>query len=166
VSGAGREAKEANLFAEVSEGTHAYSVAAHRHAPEIEQGLTRAAGKPILVNFTAHLMPMNRGIQESIYVKLAGGATADDLRDALAKRYAEEPFVRVVPKGVSPHTRHVRGSNFVLIGVFADRLPGRAILLSVEDNLVKGASGQAVQNMNVMMGLAETTGLEQQPLFP
>ena len=166
VSGAGREAKEANLFAEVSEGTHAYSVAAHRHAPEIEQGLTRAAGKPILVNFTAHLMPMNRGIQESIYVKLAPGASADDLRDALAKRYAGEPFVRVVPKGVSPHTRHVRGSNFVLIGVFADRLPGRAILLSVEDNLVKGASGQAVQNMNVMMGLPETTGLEQQPLFP
>jgi N-acetyl-gamma-glutamyl-phosphate reductase len=159
VSGAGREAKEANLFAEVSEGVHPYSIARHRHAPEIEQGLSAAAGTPIVVNFTAHLMPMNRGIEETIYVKLHNGATADDLRAGLAARYAGEPFVRVVPKGVVPHTRHVRGSNHVLIGVFADRLPGRAILVSVEDNLVKGASGQAIQNMNVMIGAAETTAL-------
>ncbi|MCW5772076.1 MAG: N-acetyl-gamma-glutamyl-phosphate reductase [Rhodospirillaceae bacterium] len=166
VSGAGREAKEANLFAEVSEGIHPYGIASHRHAPEIEQGLSAAAGKPIIVNFTAHLMPMNRGIEESIYVKLHNGATADDLRQTLSERYAGEPFVRVVPKGVVPHTRHVRGSNHVLIGVFADRLPGRAILVSVLDNLVKGASGQAIQNMNAMVGLPETTSLEQQPLFP
>lgn len=166
VTGAGREAKEANLFAEVSEGTHAYSVGKHRHAPEIEQALSAAAKRPIVVNFTPHLMPMNRGIQETIYVRLANGATADDLRQTLAKRYAGEPFVRVVPAGVSPATRHVRGSNHVLMGVFADRVKGRAILLSVEDNLVKGASGQAIQNMNAMMGLAETTGLEQEPLFP
>ncbi len=166
VTGAGREAKEANLFAEVSEGVHAYSIAGHRHAPEIEQGLSQAAGAPVVVNFTPHLMPINRGIEETIYVKLANGATADDLRATLAARFDGEPFVRVVPKGVSPHTRHVRGSNHVLIGVFADRLPGRAILIAVEDNLVKGASGQAIQNMNVMLGLPETTALEQQPLFP
>lgn len=166
VSGAGREAKEANMFAEVAEGIHPYGVASHRHAPEIEQGLSEAAGKPIVVNFTPHLMPMNRGIEETIYVKLHNGATADDLRTTLSKRYAEEPFVRVVPKGVTPATRHVRGSNHSLIGVFADRIPGRAILISVQDNLVKGASGQAIQNMNAMVGLPETTSLEQEPLFP
>jgi N-acetyl-gamma-glutamyl-phosphate reductase len=166
VSGAGREVKENLMFAEVAEGVHPYSIASHRHAPEIEQGLSAAAGKPILVNFTAHLMPINRGIEETIYVKLYNGATADDLRATLAKRYADEPFVTVVPKGVVPATRHVRGSNHVLIGVFADRLPGRAILVSVEDNLVKGASGQAIQNMNAMLGLPETASLEQQPLFP
>ena len=166
VSGAGREAKEANLFAEVSEGVHPYGIASHRHAPEIEQGLSAAAGKAVVVNFTPHLMPMNRGIEESIYVRLHNGATADDLRETLAKRYAGEAFVRVVPKGAVPHTRHVRGSNHVLMGVFADRIPGRAIIVSVEDNLVKGASGQAIQNMNAMIGLPETTSLEQEPLFP
>jgi N-acetyl-gamma-glutamyl-phosphate reductase len=166
VTGAGRAAKEANLFAEVGEGINAYSIASHRHAPEIEQGLSRAAGRPVLVNFTAHLMPMNRGILSTIYVRLHNGATADDLRATLGTKYQGEPFVRVVPKGVAPATRHVRGSNHALIGVFADRLPGRAIVLSVEDNLVKGASGQAVQNMNLMYGLPETTALEQQPLFP
>ncbi len=111
-------------------------------------------------------MPMNRGILSTIYVRLAGGATADDLRATLERHHREEPFVRVVPKGTAPATRHVRGSNHCLIGVFADRLPGRAILISVIDNLVKGAAGQAVQDMNVMQGLAETAGLEQQPLFP
>jgi N-acetyl-gamma-glutamyl-phosphate reductase len=167
VSGAGREMKENLMFAEVAEGIHPYSIASHRHAPEIEQGLSAVAGgKPILVNFTAHLMPINRGIEETIYVKLHNGATADDLRTTLAKRYEGEPFVRVVPKGVVPATRHVRGSNHSLIGVYADRIPGRAIIVSVQDNLVKGASGQAVQNMNAMLGLPETTALEQQPLFP
>jgi N-acetyl-gamma-glutamyl-phosphate reductase len=166
VSGAGREAKEASLFAEVSEGIHAYGIASHRHVPEIEQGLSEAAATPILVNFTPHLMPMSRGILSSIYVRLRGGAGVEDLRATLAKRYADEPFVRVLPKGVAPATRHVRGSNLCLIGVFADRLPGRAIVLSAIDNLVKGASGQAVQNMNVMTGLPETTGLEQIALFP
>jgi N-acetyl-gamma-glutamyl-phosphate reductase len=166
VSGAGRAAKEDNLFGEVAEGIHAYGVANHRHAPEIEQGLSQAAGRPILVNFTPHLMPMSRGILSTIYVRLHNGASADDLRATLAAKYKGEPFVRVVPKGVAPATRHVRGSNHVLLGVFADRVPGRAIVLSVEDNLVKGASGQAVQNMNLMYGLPETTALEQQPLFP
>lgn len=166
VSGAGRALKEGSLYAEVAEGIHAYGIAGHRHVPEIEQGLTGAGGRPVQVNFTPHLMPMNRGILASIYVRLAGGASADKLRASLTNRYADEPFVHVLGPGAVPATRHVRGSNQCLIGVFADRLPGRAIVLSVIDNLVKGASGQAVQNMNLMCGLPETTGLDQQPLFP
>jgi N-acetyl-gamma-glutamyl-phosphate reductase len=166
VSGAGRGPKEGTLFTEVSEAVHAYGVANHRHAPEIEQGLSNATGKAIIVNFTPHLIPMNRGILSSIYVKTAGGAMAADLRATLEAAYGNESFVRVVPEGVSPATRHVRGSNHCLIGVFDDRVKGRAIILSVIDNLVKGASGQAIQNMNVMCGLEETLGLEQEPLFP
>lgn len=166
VSGAGRAAREASLYAEVAEGVHPYGIAGHRHAPEIEQGLSAAAGRPVTVNFTPHLMPMNRGILATIYVRLAGGAEAPDLRQVLAARYRGEPFVRVVAEGVVPATRHVRGSNHCLIGVFADRVPGRAMVMAVIDNLVKGASGQAVQNMNVMFGLAETLGLGQPPLFP
>jgi N-acetyl-gamma-glutamyl-phosphate reductase len=166
VSGAGREAKEANLYSEVTEGINAYGVAGHRHAPEIEQELSDAAGAPILVTFTPHLMPMSRGILSTMYVKLANGATANDLRAALAKRYAAEPFVKVLGEGMSPATRHVRGSNYCHIAVFADRAPGRAILLSAIDNLVKGAAGQAVQNFNVVFGLPETAALEQEALFP
>ncbi|MBT3169896.1 MAG: N-acetyl-gamma-glutamyl-phosphate reductase [Rhodospirillaceae bacterium] len=166
VSGAGREPKQNTLYAEVGEGVHAYGVAKHRHAPEIEQGLSEAAGAPITVNFTPHLMPMNRGILASIYVRLADGVSVADLRTSLEQNYGREPFVHVVAEGVSPATRDVRGSNHCLIGLFADRLPGRAILLTAIDNLVKGASGQALQNMNLMCGLAETTGLEQAPLFP
>ena len=166
VSGAGRAAKEASLYAEVAEGIQAYGVAGHRHAPEIEQGLSGAAGKPVVVNFTAHLMPMNRGILSSCYVKLNNGAEPGDLRKILTERFQGEPFVRVVSEGVSPSTRHVRGSNLCLIGIFPDRVKGRAILLSVLDNLVKGASGQAIQNMNVMLGLEETAGLGQLAMFP
>jgi N-acetyl-gamma-glutamyl-phosphate reductase len=166
VSGAGRAAKEGALFTEVAEGIHAYSIAAHRHAPEIEQGLSRAAGKPVVVNFTPHLMPMSRGILSTIYVKTQGGAKAADLRQALAQRYDGEAFVKILPPGVSPATRHVRGSNYCFINVFDDRVAGRAIICSVIDNLVKGASGQALQNMNLMFDLPETAGLEQQPLFP
>ena len=166
VSGAGSAAKEGSLFGEVSEGIHAYGVAGHRHGPEIEQGLARAAGRDVVVNFTPHLMPMNRGILSTIYVRLTADTTAADLRETLYSRYADEPFVSVVPEGVSQATRHVRGSNHSLIGVYPDRVKGSAILLSVIDNLVKGASGQAVQNMNVMYGLPETLSLEQRPLFP
>jgi N-acetyl-gamma-glutamyl-phosphate reductase len=166
VTGAGREAKQGSLYAEVAEGIHAYSVANHRHAPEIEQGLSAAAGRPVIVNFTPHLMPMNRGILSTLYVRLAGGATADDLRQRLDETYEGEPFVRVLPKGELPATRFVRGSNLCLIGIAADRMKGRAILVSAIDNLVKGASGQAVQNMNVMLGFPETAGLQQEPLFP
>jgi N-acetyl-gamma-glutamyl-phosphate reductase len=166
VSGAGRAAKEGSLYTEVTEGIHAYAIASHRHAPEIEQGLSAAAGRAIKVNFTPHLMPMSRGILASIYLRLVGGATVADLRAILARRFEGEPFVRVLGEGVSPATRHVRGSNLCLMSVFADRLSGRAIVVSVIDNLVKGASGQAVQNMNVMCGFPETMGLEQVALFP
>ncbi len=166
VTGAGRDAKQGSLYAEVTEGIHAYGIANHRHAPEIEQGLSAAAGRPITVNFTPHLMPMSRGILSTIYVKLANGGGADALRAALARRYRDEPFVGVLPEGEAPATRHVRGANHCLIGVFDDRMKGRAIVLSAIDNLVKGASGQAIQNMNVMAGFAETAALEQQPLFP
>ena len=119
-----------------------------------------------MVNFTPHLMPMSRGILATIYVKMAPGVTADQLRAALIERYRGEYFVRVLPNGAAPATRHVRGSNFVLMSVHADRVPNRAIIMAVEDNLVKGASGQAVQNMNVMAGFPEETALEQLPLFP
>ncbi|MBC7905979.1 MAG: N-acetyl-gamma-glutamyl-phosphate reductase [Rhodospirillaceae bacterium] len=165
-SGAGRSAKEANLYCEVTEGIHAYGIASHRHAPEIEQELSAVAGKPMIVAFTPHLMPMSRGMLSTIYVKLAKGAKAADLRAELSKRYDAEPFVQVLPEGAVPATRHVRGSNFCFMNVFDDRVPGRAIITSVIDNLIKGASGQALQNMNLMFGLPETTGLDQQPLFP
>jgi N-acetyl-gamma-glutamyl-phosphate reductase len=166
VTGAGRAAKESSLHSEVSEGLHAYGVGNHRHAPEIEQGLSDAAGAPVTVSFTPHLVPMNRGILATIYVRLEGGAQAEDLQAALARRYREEPFVQVLPFKSLPATRHVRGTNLCLIAVHPDRVAGRAILLSVTDNLVKGASGQALQNMNVMLGLPETAGLGQAPLFP
>jgi N-acetyl-gamma-glutamyl-phosphate reductase len=165
-SGAGRAAKEGSLYCEVTEGIHAYGVASHRHAPEIEQGLSQAVGKPVIINFTPHLMPMSRGILSTIYVKAKNGAKAEDMRAALAKRYASEPFVRILAKGAVPATRHVRGSNFCLINAFDDRVPGRVIICSVIDNMIKGASGQAVQNFNLMFGFPETTALMQQPLFP
>jgi len=166
VSGAGRGASQANLFCEVSEGMHAYGVGRHRHMPELEQELAKVAGRPVMVSFTPHLIPMNRGQFITTYVRLADGVGVEDLRRAWQEAYAGEPFVRALPAGVMPHTRHVRGSNLLLMAAVADRRPGTAILLSVLDNLVKGASGQAVQNMNLMLGLAETTGLEQAPLFP
>lgn len=166
VSGAGREAKQANLFGEVAEGIHAYGVASHRHTPEIEQGLSEVAGAPVKVAFTPHLMPMSRGILSTIYVKLQAGKTIADLRAALEKAYTGEAFVKVLPEGALPATRHVRGSNLCVMNVFADRLPDRAIVISAEDNLVKGASGQAIQNMNLMYGLPETTGLDNLALFP
>jgi N-acetyl-gamma-glutamyl-phosphate reductase len=166
VSGAGRDAKQGSLFTEVAEGIHPYGIASHRHAPEIEQGLTQAAGKDIVVAFTPHLMPMARGILATTYVKLKGSATADDLRDMLRNTYKDEPFVKVLADGVAPQTRHVRASNLCLINVFADRLPGRAIIISAIDNLVKGASGQAIQNFNIMYGFEETLGLDLVPVFP
>ena len=166
VTGAGREAKQGSLFAEVAEGIHAYGVAHHRHAPEIEQGLSAAAGRPIIVNFTPHMMPMNRGLLSTIYVKLANGAEVGDLRKTLEEAYRDEHFVRVLPEGSLPATRHVRGTNHCLIALAKDRMSGRAILVSAIDNLVKGASGQAVQDMNVMLGFDETLGLRQEPLFP
>lgn len=166
VSGAGRAAKEGSLFTEVAEGIHAYGVASHRHGPEIEQGLSEAAGRPVTVAFTPHLMPMSRGILSTIYVRMADGAEVGDLRRILDERFHDEPFVQLLGEGESPHTRHVRGTNRVNIGLFADRRKGRAIIISALDNLTKGASGQAVQNMNVMFGFPETQGLGGLALFP
>jgi N-acetyl-gamma-glutamyl-phosphate reductase len=166
VSGAGREAKVPNLFAELSEGFQAYGVAAHRHTPEIEQGLGLAAGKDLRVAFTPHLVPMSRGIFATIYVRCAKGAKAADLRAHLMQVYQSEVFVQMLAEGALPNVKHVRGTNKGQISVFEDRLEGRAIILSVIDNLVKGASGQAVQNMNAMLGLPETVGLMQGVLWP
>jgi len=167
VTGAGRAAKVGTLFCEAADGMSAYGVAAHRHAPEIEQGLSDAAGAPVDVVFTPHLVPLARGILSTMYVKLAAGVTADDLRARLAAVYDEEPFVHVLPAGAAPpHTRHVRGSNHAVMAVVADRVAGRAILVCVIDNIVKGASGQAIQNMNVMCGFPEMDGLGATPVFP
>jgi N-acetyl-gamma-glutamyl-phosphate reductase len=164
-TGAGRAAREDMVFAEVSEGFHAYGVGHHRHMAELDQEFSRAAGRAVIVSFTPHLVPMNRGILATIYVRGAK-ASPQDLHAHLAKVYAPEPFLHVLPFGATPQTRHVRGSNMTFIGVAADRVAGRAIIVSALDNLTKGASGQAVQNMNVMLGLPEITGLEQVALFP
>lgn len=166
VSGAGRSLKQNVLFTEAGEGLSPYSVGKHRHAPEIEQEISKAAGSEVFINFTPHLIPMSRGELCTAYVRLAGGTTAEDLRQTLNQAYSEEPFIHVAKAGVLPQTQNVRGSNYVQIGVVADRIPGRAIVISVLDNLVKGSAGQAIQNFNLMFGLEETTGLMQQPLFP
>jgi N-acetyl-gamma-glutamyl-phosphate reductase len=165
VTGAGRGAREDMLFAEVSEGFHAYGVGHHRHMAELDQEFSLAAGREVIASFTPHLVPMNRGILSTIYVR-GVKAKAEDLHALLSKSYAREPFVHVLPFGAIPQTRHVRGSNMTFLGVAADRIAGRAIVGSALDNLVKGASGQAVQNMNLMLGFPETTGLEQVALFP
>ena len=134
--------------------------------PEIEQGLAEASGTDVKVSFTPHLMPMSRGMETASYVKLKNGASVDGLRASLVEQYANEPFVHVLEPGSAPHTHHVRGTNFCHINVFEDRIKGRAIVLSVIDNLVKGASGQAIQNMNLLFDLPETTGILQQALYP
>jgi N-acetyl-gamma-glutamyl-phosphate reductase len=166
MTGAGRSVREEMIFSEVSEGFHAYGVGHHRHMAELDQEFSLAAGREVTVTFTPHLVPMNRGILSTIYVRGRRGRTAQDLHAILAKAYAKEPFVHVLPFGEMPHTRHVRGSNMTFIGLADDRIPGRAIIVSALDNLTKGASGQAVQNMNVMLGYPETMGLTQVALFP
>jgi N-acetyl-gamma-glutamyl-phosphate reductase len=168
MTGAGRAAKEEMLFSEVSEGFHAYGVGHHRHMAELDQEFSKAAGRPITASFTPHLVPMNRGIFSTIYVRGAAVSvsTAQDIHAALSAAYAHELFVHVLPFGKMPQTRHVRGSNMTFIGVVQDRVPGRAIICSALDNLTKGASGQAVQNMNLMLGFPEAMGLEQVALFP
>jgi len=166
VSGAGRSLKQNILFCEAGEGLSPYAIASHRHAPEIEQEISLAAGREVIVNFTPHLIPMSRGELITCYARLAGGATAEDCRNALAERYSEEPFVHMAPEGINPATQYVRGSNNVMLGTYADRVPGRVILVSTLDNLVKGSAGQALQNFNLMLGFDETTGLEQVSLFP
>lgn len=162
VTGAGRAPKEGTLFTEVSEGFHAYGVGGHRHMAELDQEFSAAAGQPVTCSFTPHLLPQNRGILGTIYVD--GDAPA--IHAALSQAYADELFVHVLPMGQTPQTRHVRGSNMCKIGVVPDRIEGRTIIVTVIDNLMKGASGQAVQNANIMLGLAEDAGLSRAPLFP
>lgn len=163
VSGAGRSLKENLLHAELSEGTHPYSAGGkHRHLGEFDQEFARAAGRPVQVQFTPHLLPMNRGILATVYLD---GDPAT-IHATLAARYAAEPFLQVLPFGTLPSTRDVRGSNFVHIGVAGDRMPGRAIVVAVLDNLTKGSSGQAIQNANLMLGVEETAGLMLAPVFP
>ncbi|MBQ8106639.1 MAG: N-acetyl-gamma-glutamyl-phosphate reductase [Afipia sp.] len=166
MTGAGRSAKEEMLFSEVSEGFNAYGVGQHRHMAELDQEFSKAAGKEVVVSFTPHLLPMNRGIFSTIYVRGRRGKIAQDLHEILVNQYEKEPFVHVLPFGKTPHSRHVRGSNMTFIGVAADRIAGRAIIVSTLDNLTKGASGQAVQNMNLVLGLPETMGIDQPPMFP
>ncbi len=162
VSGAGRALKEAMLYCEVNEGFAAYGLAGHRHMGELDQELSLAAGAPVQASFTPHLVPMSRGMMATIYA--CGDAAR--VHCALADIYKDEPFVSVLPPGEVPQTRHVRASNRCHIGVVADRAPGRVILVSVLDNLVKGASGQALQCANIMLGLEETAGLTLAPVFP
>jgi N-acetyl-gamma-glutamyl-phosphate reductase len=166
MTGAGRGVKEEMLFSEVSEGFHAYGVGHHRHMAELDQEFSAAAGREVIVSFTPHLLPMNRGILSTIYVRGRRGKTPEELHGVLETAYAKEPFVQVLPFGKTPQTRHVRGSNMTVVGVAKDRVAGRAIIVSALDNLVKGAAGQAVQNMNLMLGFTETLGLEQVALFP
>lgn len=165
-SGAGRSAKLDNLYCEVNENIKAYGVATHRHTPEIEDQLGLAAGKPLTLSFTPHLVPMNRGILITAYASLRDGVTAEAIRAAYDRYYASETFVRVLPQGTCPQTRWVEGSNFVDVGFQVDPRTHRVIMMGAMDNLVKGAAGQAVQNMNLMFGLPETEGLQQVPMFP
>jgi len=159
VSGAGRSPGLAFHFPEANEGFMAYKVGSHRHTPEIEQELSLIAGTQVTLSFTPHLVPMNRGILTTIYGRLTGSVDTDSLHAVFAAFYRKEPFIRVLPVGQFPNVRNVRGSNFCDIGVHADGRTGRAVIVTAIDNLVKGASGQAVQNMNLMMGFEESAGL-------
>ena len=170
-SGAGRGAKVQNLFCEVNENMKAYGVASHRHTPEIEEQLGYAAGGSVTISFTPHLVPMNRGILATEYASLKRKADGslpayEEVRAAYDKYYADEKFVRVLEKGVCPETKWVEGSNYVDIGFVIDGRTGRIIMMGALDNLVKGAAGQAVQNMNLLFGLPESEGLELVPCFP
>ncbi len=166
VTGAGRAPKQNTLFSEAGEGMGPYAVAQHRHAPEIEQELSIAAGTDITVNFTPHLIPMSRGELVTCYAKLSSNQNAASCRTLLHSHYAQDPFVNVSPDGVYPQTQFVRGSNRVMVNAYDDRIAGRVILIAALDNLVKGSSGQALQNFNIMSGYRETTALDQIALFP
>jgi N-acetyl-gamma-glutamyl-phosphate reductase len=159
VSGAGRTVKLDYLFAECNESVRAYGLPKHRHLAEVEQELTNAAGQPVTISFTPHLVPINRGIQTTIHASLKPGATAAAIGDAWQRAYADEPFVRLLPEGALPDTKNVALTNFIDLAWRHDPRTGRLILLSAEDNLVKGAAGQAVQSLNIICGYPETTGL-------
>lgn len=166
VSGAGRGAKVDNLYCEVNESCKAYGVASHRHTPEIEEQLSYGAGKPVILNFTPHLIPMNRGILITAYASLVKKVSYDEVKAVYDRYYGLERFVRLLDKDVCPQTRWVEGSNFVDVNFKIDERTGRVIMMGAMDNMVKGAAGQAVQNMNLMFGLAEDTGLRLVPVFP
>lgn len=166
VSGAGRSPSPAHHFPEVNEGFMAYKVGTHRHTPEIEQELSALTGKQIILSFTPHLVPMNRGILTTIYAKQLSASDTAHLHSLYEEFYKEAPFVRMLPVGQFPNVRNVRGSNFCDIGVYADQRTGRAVVVTAIDNLVKGASGQAIQNMNLMMGFDEAEGLRFAGVFP
>ena len=165
-SGAGRGAKVPNLFCEVNENIKAYGVASHRHTPEIEEQLGYAAGEQVTLSFTPHLVPMNRGILATEYAKLTKDVSWEDVKAVYDKYYGDEKFIRVLDKDVCPETKWVEGSNYVDIGFKIDPRTNRIIMMGAIDNLVKGAAGQAVQNMNLMFGLEESEGLELVPMFP
>lgn len=166
VSGAGRGAKVDNLYCEVNESCKAYGVASHRHTPEIEEQLSYAAGAPVTLSFTPHLIPMNRGILITAYAALTRDVTYEEVKAVYDRYYADEQFVRVLERDVTPQTRWVEGSNFVDVNFKIDPRTRRVIMMGAMDNVVKGAAGQAIQNMNLMFGLPENTGLKQIPLFP
>jgi N-acetyl-gamma-glutamyl-phosphate reductase len=166
VSGAGREAQIGSLFCEVNEGFKAYKVGQHRHTPEIEQELGVLAGREIFLSFTPHLLPVNRGILSTLYARLTRSMSTADLTERFRRFYEREPFVRVYPEGSVPNISSVKGTNFCDIGVVSEKRTGRVIVLSAIDNLGKGASGQAVQNMNLMCGFPEDAGLGMLSVFP
>lgn len=165
-SGAGRGAKVPNLFCEVNENMKAYGVASHRHTPEIEEQLGYASGENVTISFTPHLVPMNRGILATEYATLKKDVTGEEVQAIYDKYYADEKFVRVLGEGVCPETKWVEGSNYVDIGFKLDPRTNRIVMMGAIDNLVKGAAGQAVQNMNLLFGLPESEGLELVPMFP
>ena len=165
-SGAGRGAKVPNLFCEVNENMKAYGVASHRHTPEIEEQLGYASGENVTISFTPHLVPMNRGILATEYATLKKDVTGEEVKAIYDKYYADEKFVRVLDEGVCPETKWVEGSNYVDIGFKLDPRTNRIVMMGAIDNLVKGAAGQAVQNMNLAFGLDESTGLNLVPMFP
>ena len=165
-SGAGRGAKTDNLYCEVNESIKAYGVGSHRHTPEIEEQLSYAAGQPVTISFTPHLVPMNRGILVTAYASLNGTVTEEEARAAYEKYYQNEYFVRLLEPGAVPQTRWVEGSNFADVNFKIDPRTNRVVMMGAIDNMVKGAAGQAIQNMNLMFGLPEQTGLRQLPMFP
>ncbi|MBW2689233.1 MAG: N-acetyl-gamma-glutamyl-phosphate reductase [Deltaproteobacteria bacterium] len=165
-SGAGRSAKVDTLYCEVNEGFKAYSLPRHRHTPEIEQTLGTLAGTDVIISFTPHLLPVNRGILSTCYASLSSPLSLEELHNVYLEKYDGEAFVRVLPKGQLPNISQVRGSNYCDIGLAVDDRTGRVIAIAAIDNLVKGAAGQAVQNMNLMLSLPEDTGLLIPPLFP
>ena len=166
VSGAGRGAKVQNLFCEVNESVKAYGVTSHRHTPEIEEQLSYAFGSPIMVNFTPHLIPMNRGILVTETASLKPGVNESQVKAAYVKHYGTERFIRLMKDGIPTETRFVEGSNFTDISWKVDKRTGRVVMMGALDNLVKGAAGQAVQNMNIMFGFDETMGLNIIPMVP